>query len=65
MDGTYKVRLCDAQQIVVSFEIALVVCEFRSPEILFFELLPLNHRPHPSIEDHDALLQSFFNHFCN
>jgi hypothetical protein len=44
---------CDAQKIVVPFQITLVMCESISSEVTFFEFVSLNHGAHGAIEYDD------------
>ncbi len=56
-----NVGLCDAEYVIVSFEILVVLGEVRAPKVLLFQLLLLDHCSHAAVEHHDPLLQSHQN----
>jgi hypothetical protein len=57
LNGTNRVdvvddfRLSNAEQIVIAFQILGMLEEFLAPEIGFFQLVPLDHRAHSTVDD--------------
>ena len=47
--------LGNIQQIIISFQIALPILKAFAPEVLFFQLVPLDHGPHSPVNDEHAL----------
>ena len=44
-------RLSNAEQIVIAFQILGMLEEFLAPEIAFFQLVPLDHGAHSTVDD--------------
>jgi hypothetical protein len=57
LNGTNHVNIVDdfglsnAEQIVIAFQILGMLEEFLAAEIGFFQLVPLDHRPHSTVDD--------------
>ena len=47
----------EREQVVVALEVAPVVAEALAAERRFVELVPLDHRAHRAVEQHDALVE--------
>ena len=47
----------ERQQFIVTFDVLAMVCETAAPKIRLRQFVGLNHRPHRTVENHDALGQ--------
>lgn len=57
MDLINDVGLSYTQDVVVAFQRQGVVLKFLASEVRFAQRVPLDHGPHPAIQDHDPLPQ--------
>lgn len=61
MDLVNDIRPSYAQNVIVAFQWPGVTFKFLTSEVLFTQLVPLDHGPQASIQHHDSLLQNGFN----